>query len=180
MRSWTENFGNFWTNSSDWESIKEIHICTRQNMTGEDMVKVALMLAKKMNCKIVGRIEYNPNGQISGGVSFVVECNSKTYRYFYVGGKLSNPRSSRISEKDLTEYEKQFGTRKCADDHIGKNRFYLTDKWNGNVLYFSSLEKAKRSARKQTGYSCCIYEIQPYGRGSRIVTSVSASGNILP
>ena len=149
-------------------------------MTGEDMVKVALMLAKKMNCKIVGRVAYIPNVQVSGGVSFVVECNSKTYRYFYEGGKLSNPHSPRISEKDLAEYEKQFGTRKCADNNIGKNRFYFTDNWNGEVLYFPSLEKAMQAAKKQTGFSCYIYETLPYGRGSKIASCVSASGYILP
>ena len=180
MRSWTEDFGKFWTSSCDYDSKKKIYISIRQNMSGEDMVKVAVMLAKRYNCKIVGRVEYNPDGQTPDGVSFVVECNSKTYRYFYDGGRLSKPRSSRIEEKDLLNYEKQFGTRKCADDHIGKNRFYFSDNWNGNTLHFPSLEKARFAASKQTGNSCCIYEILPYGRGSKIVCNVSASGLVLP
>lgn len=180
MRSWTEDFGKFWTSSCDWEPKKKIHICTQYEMTGEDMVKVALMVAKKYNCRIVGRVEYNPDGQTPGGVSFVVECNSKTYRYFYDGGRLSKPRSSRILEKDLLNYEKQFGTRKCADDHIGKNRYYFTDNWNGDTLFFSSLDKARLAASKQTGNNCCIFEILPYGRGSKIVCNVPTSGMVLP
>lgn len=178
MRNWTEDFGSFMTDSGDWESRKRIHIITRHDMTGEDMVRIALMLAKKYNCTIAERVEYIPDGQAGGGISFVVECNSKTCRYFYEGGRLSKPCSSRISEKDIIEYEEKFGTRKCADDHIGKNRFYFTDNWNGSTLYFPSLEKAKEAAKKQTGNTCCIYEIQPYGRCPKIVCMASASGHI--
>lgn len=177
MRSWTEDFGSFRTNSSDWESKKKIYILTRHDMTGEDMVRVAIMLTKKYNCKIVGRVEYNPETRNCEGVSFVVECNSKTYRYFYDGGKLSKPRSSQIKESDIIAYEEKFDTRKCADDHIGKNRYHFIDNWNGNTLYFSSLKKAKEEAMKQTGISCCIYEKQPYGRCSKIVCFAPASGS---
>lgn len=46
MRSWTEDFGSFRTNSGDWESKKKIYILTRHDMTGENMVRVAIMLAK--------------------------------------------------------------------------------------------------------------------------------------
>lgn len=180
MRSWTEDFGKFWTHSCDWESKKKIYISIRQDMTGEDMVKVALMMAKKYNCRITGRVEYNPDGQTPGGVSFVVECDLKTYRHFHEGGKLSKPHDYRISEKDLAEYEEQFGTRKCADDHLGKNRFYFTDNWNGDILYFPSLEKARKAASKQNGNACPVYEVLPYGRGARLICSAPTSGCVLP
>lgn len=177
MRSWKENFGNFWTNSCDWEPKKKIFICTRQDMTGEEMVNVAIMLAKKYQCKIVSRVEYNNNADNSGGVSFLVECDSKTYRLFHDGGRTSKPRSSEIKESDIIAYQEKFGTRKCADDTIGKNRYFFKDNWDGRTLYFPSLKKAKEAALKQTGCSCCIYEIQPYGRGSDLICFAPASCN---
>lgn len=180
MYSWTEDFGKFWTEDTDWKSKKKIHIVTKDDMTGEDMVIMAIKIAKKYNCTIIGRVEYTPNESTSGTVSFMVECDTKTYRYFYDGGKLSKPHSTQIKEKDILAYEEKFGSRKCADDHIGKNRYYFKDNWDGRILYFPSLKEAKEAAMTQTGNSCCIYEVQPYGRGSKIVCFASASGNCPP
>lgn len=174
MKSWTENFGKFYTNSFDCDTRKEIFIGYDDNTTGEDMVIMAIQLAKRYNCKIVGRVEYTP-GLIGGKVSFVVECHSLSYRYFYGYGKTYSLRNPEVQECDLQKYEKQFQTRKCI--HKGyKKQFWFTDNWSGRTLYFPSLRKAKAAASKQTGNICYIYETFPYGRNSQMVCRAPASG----
>lgn len=173
MRSWTETFGKFYTNACDWDAKKKIYINHDDNTTGEDMVIRAIKLAKKYNCKIVGRVEYIPE-QVGGCVTFIVECHSLTYRYFYDGGKVSKPHSCEVTEKDLQKYDKQFGTRTCVDVSF-KKTFWFMDNWNGEKRSFPSLKKAKAAAKKQIGTSCCIYENFPYGRSS-IACFAPASG----
>ena len=176
MRSWKEEFGCFYTNSNEWDAKKEIFIGYDDNMSGEDMVKTAIRLAKKYNCKIVGKVKFTP-GMVAGSVSFVVECHSLTYRYFYDGGKIVKPHSSEIKESDIQKYEDQFGTRTCVDESF-KKQFWFTDNWNGESLYFPTLRKAKAAAKLQTGNICYIYENFPYGRHSKIVCKAPASGSI--
>lgn len=174
MRSWTEDFGKFYTNASEWDAKKKICIGYNDDTTGEDMVIMAIKLAKRYNCKIVGRVEYTPEA-VGGTVSFIVECHSLTYRYFYDGGKTLKVHNSEVKEKDLQKYEEQFGTRKCYQEEKDY-RFYFMDNWNGTMHTFPTLRKAKAAARQQTGNSCCIYETQPYGRGSKIACFAPASG----
>ena len=174
MRSWTDDFGQFYTYSLSWDYRKEICICTNSDTTAEQMVVMAIALAKKYNCKIVGRVEYKPK-LVGGTVSFVVECHSLTCRYFHDGGKVYKLHTSEVTEKDLLKYEQQFGTRSCVDDSY-KKQFWFTDNWNGQVLQFPTLRKAKAAAKIQTGITCCIYETQPFGRGSKIVYFSQASG----
>ena len=174
MRSWVETFGKFHTSASDWDARKEIFIGYNDNTTSEEMVIKAIRLAKMYNCKIIGRVQFKP-ALVGGSVSFVVECHSLTYRYFYDGGKTYKLHSSDVTEKDLQKYEQQFGTRSCVDDSY-KKQFWFTDNWNGQVLQFPSLRKAKAAAKIQTGITCCIYETQPFGRGSKIVYFAQASG----
>lgn len=174
MRSWTEEFGKFYTASADWDARKNICIRYDDNTTGEEMVIMAIRLAKRYNCKIVGRVEFAP-GMVSGTVSFVVECHSLTYRYFYEGGKTYKPRPSEVTEKDLQKYEQQFGTRSCVDPCF-KKKFWFADNWNGNILEYPTLRKAKKGAKRQTGITCCIHENFPYGRPSKIVCFAPASG----
>lgn len=174
MRSWTENFGKFFTNASDWDARKEIVMGYNDDTTGEEMVKKAIRLAKQYNCKIIEKVQFKP-AAVGGSVSFVVECHSLTYRYFYDGGKTYHLHNSEVTEKDLQKYEEQFGTRTCSDDSF-KHSFWFTDNWNGNIRRYPTLCKTKVAARKQTGASCCIYETQPYGRCSRIVCFQPASG----
>ena len=174
MRSWKEDFGSFYTNAAEWNSRKEIHIGYSDDMSGEDMVKTAIRLAKKYNCKIIDKVNFTP-GMVTGTVSFVVECHSLTYRYFYEGGKTTKLHSSEVKERDIQKYEEQFGTRTCADESF-KKRYWFTDKWNGDTLTFPSLRKAKAAAKKQTGSVCYIYENFPYGRHSKIACKAPASG----
>ena len=174
MRSWTEDFGKFYTNSNMWDSIKKICISYKNDTTGEEMVRMAISLAKKYNCRIVGQVEYTPE-TVGGTVHFTVECHQLTYRYFYDGGSLNHLHSPRVTEKDLQRYEEQFGTLKCSQKNY-KKQYYFTDNWNGSLLYFNSLKKAKEVAESQIGDSVCIYETRPYGRGSQIVCFATASG----
>lgn len=174
MRSWTENFGKFYTNASDWDTRKEIVMGYNDDTTGEEMVKKAIRLAKQYNCKIIGKVQFKP-ADVGGSVSFVVECHSLTYRYFYDGGKTCHLHSSEVTEKDLQKYEQQFGTRTCADDSF-RHSFWFADNWNGDIREYPTLRKAKAAASKQIGASCCIHETQPFGRSSRIVCFQAASG----
>lgn len=176
MKSWTEEFGKFYTSSMEWVARKKICIHYNDNTTGEEMVIMAIRLAKRYNCKIVGRVEFSPE-MVGGTVSFIVECHSLTYRYFYEHGKTYTLHCSEITEKDLRKYETQFGTRSCVDASFKKS-FWFLDNWNNEHYSFPSLKKAKEAARKQIGISCCIHETQPYGRGSRIVCFADASGFI--
>ena len=174
MRSWKEEFGSFNTNASGWESRKEISMGYNDETTAEEMVITAIRLAKKYNCKIVGKVKYTP-GQVGGPVSFTVECHSLTYRYFYDGGKTNKLHSSEVKESDLVKYEEQFGTRSCVHEGF-KKQFWFTDNWNGQVHYYPTLRKAKAAAKRQIGSVCYIYETFPYGRQSKIVCKAPASG----
>ena len=178
MRSWTENFGKFYTNASNWDSRKEIFIEYNNETTGEDMVIMAIRLAKMYNCRIVEKVHFTSD-LVRGKVSFTVECHSLTYRYFYDDGKTCHLHCSEVTEKDLQKYEQMFGTRSCEDQCFEK-KFWFTDNWNGNILEYSTLRKAKAEAKKQTGNSCCIYETFPYGRPSQIVCFAPASGITRP
>lgn len=135
---------------------------------------MAIRLAKRYNCKIVGRVEFTP-GLVGGKVSFVVECHSLTYRYFYEYGKTCTLHNSEVTEKNLQKYEALFGMRSCVDASF-KHSFWFLDNWNNEHRSFHSLKKAKEAAAKQIGVSCCIHETHPYGRGSKIVCFAPASG----
>lgn len=174
MRSWTEDFGKFYTASSEWDAKKKICIRYDDTTTGEDMVIMAIRLAKRYNCKIIGRVEFT-HGLVGGTVSFMVECHSLTYRYFYDGGKTYKVHPSEVKDSDLRKYEQMFGTRTCIQEGYQKT-FWFLDNWNGKELSFSTLKKAKAAASTQTGTSCCIHETQPFGRGSKIVCFAPASG----
>lgn len=174
MRSWTETFGKFYTKASDWDARKEIVMGYNDDITGEEMVRKAIRLAKQYNCKIIEKVQFAP-AAVGGSVSFVVECHSLTYRYFYDGGNTNKLHSSEITEKDLQRYEQQFGTRTCADDNF-RHSFWFADNWNGDIKEYPTLREAKAAASKQTGASCCINETQPFGRCSRIVCFQAASG----
>lgn len=95
MRSWKENFGSFFTNSCDWDSKKTIEIIRKDGMTGEEMVRQAIALAKQYNCSIVKPVEYVPE-IVGGKVIFTVECHTLTYRYFYEHGKTYTLHSSEV------------------------------------------------------------------------------------
>ena len=174
MRSWTEKFGRFYTNSTSWDAKKRIFWGYDDSTTSEEMVRNAIALAKMYNCKIVEKVTFT-SALVGGSVSFVVECHSLTHQSFYEGGKLVTPRNSEVKEADIKKYEEKFGTRKCEEKGY-KKQYWFTDNWNGQILYFSSLKAAKEAERQQTGNSCCIHETQPYGRGSKIVCFVDASG----
>ncbi len=174
MRSWKENFGSFFTNSCAWDSKKTIEIIRKDGMTGEEMVRQAIALAKQYNCSIVKPVEYVPE-IVGGKVNFTVECHTLTYRYFYEYGKTYTLHGSEVRECDLQKYEAKFGTRRCI--HKGyKKQFWFTDNWNGQVLYYPSLRKARKAASRQTGNVCYVYETFPYGQHSRIVCKAPASG----
>ena len=64
MRSWTEDFGKFYTNASDWEARKKICIHYNDTTTGEDMVVMAIRLAKRYNCRIIGRVVPKTNRDV--------------------------------------------------------------------------------------------------------------------
>lgn len=174
MNSWKENFGRFYTNAAEGDAKKKICIQYNDNTTGEEMVIMAIRLAKRYNCKIIGRVEYTP-GIGDGTVSFMVECHSLTYRYFYKHGKTNTLHRDEVTEKDIRNYEQKFGKTECIQEGY-KKQFWFTDNWNGQVLYYPTLRKAKAAARRQTGNSCCIYETFPYGRRSQIACKAPASG----
>lgn len=174
MRSWTEDFGQFYTNSLSWDSRKEICIRTNSDTTAEQMVVMAIALAKKYNCKIVGRVEYKPE-LVGGTVSFVVECHSLTYRYFYDGGNTDRLHSSEVKDSDIAKYREKFGTVKCIHKSF-KKKYWYTDNWYGNRKEFNTLKAAKKAAGQETGNSVAIYTNYPFGRGSRIVCFAPASG----
>lgn len=178
MHSWTEDFGKFYTNSIGWDARKRICVRYNDNTTGEEMVVMAIRLAKRYNCKIVGRVEFTPEA-VGGTVSFTVECHSLTYHYFYEYGKTYTLHNSEVTERDLQKYEAQFGTRTCADPTFNKS-FWFLNNWNSEHHSFPSLKKAREAARKQVGNSCCIHETLPYGRGSKIVCFAPASGLMPP
>ena len=114
MRSWKENFGSFFTNSCDWDSKKTIEIIRKDGMTGEEMVRQAIALAKQYNCSIVKPVEYVPE-IVGGKVIFTVECHTLTYRYFYEHGKTYTLHSSEVRESDLQKYEaKSWMKRICV------------------------------------------------------------------
>ena len=96
MNSWTEEFGKFVTHAPSWESKKKIYIYIDDNTTGEEMVVMAIRLAKRYNCKIVGRVEYHP-ATVGGTVSFMVQCHSLTYRYFYEDGRTLHLHNSEVT-----------------------------------------------------------------------------------
>ena len=174
MHSWTEDFGKFYTNSIESDAKKKICIHYNDNTTGEEMVTMAIRLAKRYNCKIIGRVEFTPE-MVGGTVSFTVECHSLTYRYFYEYGKTYTLHNSEVTEKDLQKYEAQFDTRAAVDPTFKKSFWFLVN-WNNEHRSFPSLKKVKEAAQKQIGVSCCIHETQPFGRGSKIVCFAPASG----
>ncbi len=174
MHSWKEEFGSFSTSTCDWIPRKEIFMGYNDSTTGEEMVITAIRLAKRYNCKIVGPVRFKPE-MVGGTVSFIVECHSLTYRYFYEGGRTNRLHDSEVRDSDIKRYEELFGTRKCLDEGFRK-QFWFTDNWDGSIHRYASLRKAKTEAKTQTGVSCCIHESLPYGRGSRIVCFAPASG----
>lgn len=178
MRSWTENFGKFYTNSNEWDAKKKICINCNNNVTAEEMVVMAIRLAKKYNCRIIEGVEFHP--EMNGGTfSFIVECHSLTYRYFYDGGKLAHSNDKEVTEKDLTKYQEQFGTRKCIDRNF-KKKYWYADNWTGKVQEFKTLKAAKEAASQEIGNTVWIYTNLPYGRPSEIVCKTEASGTTPP
>ena len=174
MRSWTEDFGKFYTASSEWDAKKKICIRYDDTTTGEDMVIMAIRLAKRYNCKIIGRVEFTP-GLVGGTVSFMVECHSLTYRYFYDGGKTYKLHPSEVNDSDIAKYRENFGTVKCIHKYF-KKKYWYTDNWYGDRKEFNTLKAAKKAAWQETGNSVAIYTNFPYGRGTRIVCFAPASG----
>lgn len=178
MRSWKEEFGSFYTNACVWDSKREISMGYSDQTTGEEMVIKAISLAKKYNCKIVGKVTFTPES-VGGRVSFIVECHSLTYRYFYDGGKVFTLHNSEVKESDLQKYEKLFGTRSCVDETFRKHYWY-TDNWTGRIHSFPTLKAARKGAAMEMGMTVTIYTNQPYGRPSVFVEYASASGSTPP
>lgn len=174
MRSWKENFGSFFTNSCDWDSKKTIEIIRKDGMTGEEMVRQAIALAKQYNCSIVKPVEYVPE-IVGGKVTFIVECHTLTYRYFYSGGNTCHLHSAEVKDTDIEKYVQKFGTKKCIDKSF-KQKFWYSDNWNGTVHEFNTLKAAIEAASSEVGNTVTIYRNRPYGRGSEIVCFAEASG----
>lgn len=150
-----------------------------QDMFGEDMVRNAIMLAKRYGCHIVGKVRFIRE-MVGGRVVFDVMCDGRTYQGFYeYGRKRAVVQTPTVTEKDMKGYEAMFGTRECVDEGFEK-RFWFSDNWNGTIHEFKTLRKAVNAARKQYGNCIYIYENFPYGRMSRIAKVANASGIILP
>ena len=174
MRSWRENFGSFFTNSNGWDSQKVIEICRTDGLTGKDMVRQAIALAKLYGCRIVKPVEYVPE-VVGGRILFTVECHTLTNRYFYDDGNTYRLNNSEVRDSDVERYFKEFGTRTCIDRHF-KRKYWYRDNWHGDEHSFNTLKAAKEAASRETGNTVTIYRNHPYGRMNEIVCFAEASG----
>ena len=139
---------------------------------------MALRLAKRYNCKIVAPVTYTPK-EIGGDIHFTVQCHSLTYHYFYEGGNIQTLHDSHVEEKDIAQYEKQFGTRKCIHKDF-KRKYWFTSNWDGRMFEFHTLKAAKERAKCAIGHSVYIYRNNPYGRPNEIACVAEASGYVPP
>lgn len=169
-----EYYGNYWTNDCSFDPRKTINFSFKPETRAEDMVKYAIQIAKRYNCKITKPVEYHP-APIGGIISFEVECHQFTYKYFYDGGILQHYGNTEVTEKDIEKYERLFGTRKCIHKDF-KKKFWYSSNWNREIREFQTLKKAREAAAKEIGMTVWIYTNFPYGRPSEIVCKTNASG----
>ena len=175
----TEDFGSMVVRSADWKSTKKIELYFNKRLSGEQMVRQAIRIAKRYNAVITKPLEYIPDSSIGGRIMFEVRCHNLTYRYFYDGGNLMHCTDKEVTEKDIAKYEEQFGTKKCIDKNF-KKKYWYHDNWVGTRREFKTLKAAKEAAKKETGVSITIYTNFPYGRTSKIACFAEASGFIPP
>lgn len=177
MISIKEEFGHFIIDGPDFQAEKRITILTKNEMTGEDMVIVAIKFCKRFNCSIIGQVKFTADSWNGGKVTFRVKCHRFTYWGLYEDGnkKRLGPANPKVLEKDLKKYRDTFGITHCLHEGYTKD-FYFINNWNGEILHFPSLKKACDAASKQYGNAVCIYETFPYGKPSQIAKMADGSG----
>ena len=174
MRQWTESYASFMTKSIDADTIKTIHICDYRRMSANDMVTVAIRLAKQYNCNIIKPVTFIP-GLVGGSVGFTVECHRLTYHFFYTYGHINHLHSAVVKDSDIVKYKEKFGTTKCI--HVGfRKKYWFASNWNRSIKEFRTLKAAKEAATHEIGNSVTIYTNFPYGQPSEIVCFANASG----
>ena len=173
MHEKREDFGYMIEHSADWETTKKIELQFRDSVTGEEMVRQAIRIAKRYGATIVKPLEYFPDPSFGGRKIFEMKCSS--YRYHLDGGRPQNFPDKKVTDKDMENYKQQFGTDRCIDRSF-KKKYWYTDNWTGSVHEFETLKAAKKAAKSETGMTIWIYTNNPYGRPSELVLKTNASG----
>lgn len=151
-----------------------IHIQRKGDETPQELVKQAIMFANENKCRIIRRVEYTPGD----GVSFKVKCDGNTSRYIYEYGKMITRRAV-VTPKDIKAYKSQFGTDGCIHPGFVK-KYWYTESFHGETMYFDTLDAAKESAATEYGDFVTIYTNMEMHNYSTIVCIAQASGIYLP
>lgn len=172
MISTTRNYGKFIINGYTDELT--ITIQRMGDETPQELVKQAIMFANENKCRISRQVEYTPDD----GVTFKVKCNGNTSRYIYEYGKFYIGHAV-ATNKDIKAYKTMFGTDGCVHKGFVK-KYWYTEPFHGEVLYFDTLKDAKKSAATEYGDAVTIYENVEMHNHSTIVCFADASGIYLP
>lgn len=151
-----------------------IHIQRTGDETPQELVKQAIMFANENRCQISRQVEYMPND----GVSFKVKCDGNTSRYIYEYGKMGSRRAV-VTPKDIKAYKSKFGTDSCIHPGFVK-KYWYTEPFHGETMYFDTLDAAKESAATEYGDFVTIYTNVEMHSYSVIECIVNASGIYLP
>ena len=172
MISTTTNYGNF--TITGYTDILTISIRRSGDETPQELVKKAIMFANEYKCSICRQVEYTHDE----GVTFQVKCDSKTSRFIYEYGKSSIAKAS-VTAKDLKAYKANFGTDGCVHKDFVK-KYWYTEPFHGETLYFDTLEKALASAKTAYGDTVTIWTNMEMENRSHRVCEAKASGTYLP
>lgn len=172
MISTTRDYGKFIINGYTDELT--ITIQRTGNETPQDLVKRAIMFANENKCRISRRVEYAPGD----GVSFKVKCDGNSSRFIYEYGKLTRGHAV-ATDKDIKAYKRNFGTDGCIHKGFVK-KYWYTESFHGETLYFDTLDAAKESAATEHGDFVTIYTNVEMHSYSVIECIVNASGIYLP
>lgn len=168
-----EDFGYMVEHSADYEMTKKIELQFRDNVSGKEMVRQAVRIAKRYGAVITKPLEYFPDPSFGGRKIFEMKCSK--YRYHLDGGKPHLFPDKKVTERDIEDYKNNFGTDTCIDRSF-KKKYWYTDNWYGNTREFPSLKAAKKAASQETGMCVWIYTNHPYGRPSELIFKSPASG----
>lgn len=172
MISTTKDYGKFLINGYNDELT--ITIQRTGNETPQELVRKAIMFANENRCLISRQVEYTTGD----GVTFKVKCNGNTSRFIYQYGKMSTGRAV-ATDKDIKAYKSKFGTDGCTHKGFVK-KYWYTDPFHGNVLYFDTLDAAKESAATEYGDFVTIYTNVEMNSFPVLECIVKASGIYLP
>lgn len=172
MISTTTNYGKF--TITGYTDILTISIRKSGDETPQELVKKAIMFANEYKCSICRQVEYT----CDEGVTFQVECDSKTSRFIYEHGKSSIGKAS-VTTKNLKDYKAKFGTDRCVHKNFVK-KYWYTEQFHGETFCFDTLEKALASAKTAYGNTVTIWTNVEMHNYSQRVCEAKASGTYLP